>query len=99
MSEENNDDLQPELNETERFHMEQEMVEHAYENSYKVITKKIAFEDLIDIKTKFGQRAILIYDPSTGYDEMDLEDMIDYFEEYEEYEKCAELKKILDEYV
>ena len=38
-------------------------------------------------------------DPSEGYDEFVLEDMIDYFEETEEYEKCAELKKILDNYV
>tara|TARA_R110002051_G_scaffold101848_2_gene172976 strand:+ start:1061 stop:1357 length:297 start_codon:yes stop_codon:yes gene_type:complete len=96
---EENDDLQPELTESERIHMEQIMVEKAFENSYKVITKRKTFEELIDTKTSIGTRAILIYDPSEGYDEFTLEDMIDYFEEDEEYEKCAELKKILDNYV
>ena len=100
MSEENNDDgLLPELSETEKYHMEQMMIEKAFENSYKVITKRTTFQKLMDTKTKFGQRAILVYDPSEGYDEFVLEDMIDYFEETEEYEKCAELKKILDNYV
>ena len=96
---ENNDGLLPELSESEKYEMEQRMIEKAFENSYKVITKRITFEDLMDTKTKFGQRAILIYDPSEGWDDLVLEDLIDYFEEYEEYEKCAELKKILDDYV
>ena len=79
--------------------MEQIMVQKAFENSYKVITKKITFDKLLEAKSLFGQRAILIYDPAEGWDDMVLEDMIDYFEEEEEYEKCAELKKILDNYV
>ena len=99
MSEENDDELLPELNEAEKIHMEQVMIEKAFENSFKVVTKRTTFEELMDVKTKFGQRAILIFDPSEGYDDLVLEDMIDYFEDIEEYEKCAELKKILDEYV
>ena len=100
MSEENNEDgLLPELSEAEKIHMEQMMIEKAFENSYKVITKKTTFKELMDVKTKFGQKAILIYNPDEGYDEFVLEDMIYYFEEEEDYEKCAELKKILDNHV
>ena len=87
------------MSEEERLHLEQVMVEKAYENSYKMITKKTTFEELLDQKAEYGQKAILIYDPAQGYDQLDLEDLIDYYEEYEEYEKCAELKKILDAYV
>ena len=96
---ENNEDNLPELSEAEKYEMEQVMIHKAFENSYKVITKKLTFEQLLDLKGVFGQKAILIYDPSEGYDELVLEDMIHYYEDEEEYEKCAELKKILDNYV
>ena len=96
---EHNEENLPELSEAERYEMEQMMVQKAFENSYKVITKKVTFEELMNVKTTFGQKAILIYDPEAGWDELVLEDMIAYFEDEEEYEKCAELKKILDDYV
>jgi len=96
---ENNEDNLPELNEAEKYEMEQVMIQKAFENSYKVITKKLTFEQLMELKGVFGQKAILIYDPSEGYDEYVLEDLIHYYEDEEEYEKCAELKKILDNYV
>ena len=96
---EHNEENLPELSEAEKYEMEQMFIQKAFENSYKVITKKITFEQLLNIKSSFGQKAALIYDPSEGWDDMVLEDMIYYFEEEEEYEKCAELKKILDEYV
>mgnify|MGYP001291314441 CR=1 FL=1 len=110
MSEENekNDPFDPlsDLSESEKYHIEQMMIDRAYENSYKLITKKSTFEDLMDAKSVYDSkdksiefRSILIYDPSEGWDDLHLEDMIDYFEETEEYEKCAELKKILDNYV
>jgi hypothetical protein len=96
---ENNEERLPELSEAEKYEMEQIMIQKAFENSYKVITKKTTFEELMTLKGAFGQRAVLIYDPSEGWDELVLEDMIHYFEDEEEYEKCAELKKILDDYV
>ena len=96
---EHNEENLPELSEAEKYEMEQMMLQKAFENSYKVITKKVTFEELMNLKGIFGQKAILIYDPSEGYDEYILGDVIQYFEEEEEYEKCAELKKILDEYV
>ena len=85
-----------EMSETEKYEMEQIMVELAFENSYKVITEKITFEKLLDVRDKFGSKAILIYDPQEGWDADVVEDLIAYFEDTEEYEKCAELKKILD---
>jgi len=94
---ENNEERLPELSESEKYEMEQMMVQKAFENSYKVITKKVTFEELMELKGMFGQKAILIYDPGEGYDNMILKDMINYFEEGEEYEKCAELKKILED--
>jgi len=108
MSEENehNDDPLSHFNEEEKYHIEQMMIDRAYENSYKLITKKSTFEDLMEAKSVYDSkdksiefRSILIYDPSEGWDDIHLEDLIDYFEETEEYEKCAELKKILDSYV
>tara|TARA_Y100001970_G_C13827656_1_gene648110 strand:+ start:171 stop:494 length:324 start_codon:yes stop_codon:yes gene_type:complete len=107
MSEENEkNDPFNDLSESEKYHVEQMMIDRAYENSYKLITKKTTFEDLMDARSVYESkdksiefRSILIYDPSEGWDDLHLEDMIDYFEETEEYEKCAELKKILDSYV
>ena len=96
---EHNEENIPELSEAEKYEMEQMMVQKAFENSYKVVTKRVTFEELMNVKTAFGQRAILIYDPSEGYDNEVLEDMIAYFEDEEEYEKCAELKQILDKNV
>jgi hypothetical protein len=96
---EHNEENLPELSEAEKYEMEQIMVQKAFENSYKVVTKKITFDQLLELKGVFGQQAILIYDPSEGWDDRVIEDLIYYFEDEEEYEKCAELKKILDNYV
>jgi hypothetical protein len=96
---EHNEERLPELSEAEKYEMEQMMVQKAFENSYKVVTKKTTFEELMNVKSAFGQQAILIYDPGDGWDEQVVEDLIHYFEDEEEYEKCAELKKILDNYV
>jgi hypothetical protein len=96
---EHNEDNLPELTESEKYEMEQVMIQKAFENSYKIITKKTTFEELMNVKSAFGQKAILIYDPSEKPDKEVIEDIINYYEEEEEYEKCAELKKILDDYV
>tara|TARA_R100000664_G_scaffold782_3_gene2294 strand:- start:1290 stop:1598 length:309 start_codon:yes stop_codon:yes gene_type:complete len=99
MKENPDEDHLPELSESERIHLEQMMVEKAFDNSYLVITKKATFEELLDRRDEFshvGTKAVLIYDPSEGWGTDEVEDMIDYYEELEEYEKCAELKKILD---
>ena len=38
---ENNEENLPELSEAEKYEMEQIVIQRAFENSYKVITKKI----------------------------------------------------------
>ena len=96
---ENNEEDLSELSEAEKYEMEQIVIHKAFENSYKIITKKTTFDQLMSLKGVFGQKGILIYDPSEGYDEQVLEDVIQYFEDEEDYEKCAEVKKILDNYV
>ena len=86
------------LTEGERIEMENMIMEQAFENSYKIITKKMTFEDLAE-KTKnlsSSSHTILVFDPTEDPDKEVIEDLIWHFEDREEYEKCAELKKILD---
>ena len=91
-------DFLSELPEGERIEMENEIMDAAFENSYKIITKKMTFEDLEE-KTKnlsSSSHTILVFDPTEDPDKEVIEDLIWHFEDREEYEKCAELKKILD---
>ena len=88
------------LTDKERLELEQLMLAAAYENSYRVLTNKIEFEDLVEEKTGIGISAIMAYDPLSGIQKHELEGMIEYYvdqDESEYYLRCAELKKILDE--
>ncbi len=88
------------LSELEKMQLERIMLDTAYDNSYRVLTNKIAFEDLIEEKHDIGVSALMAYDPHSGIEREELETMIDYYvaEDTEEhYLRCAELKKILDE--
>ena len=91
---ENPDDFLSELPEEEKYEYEQMLVDSAFENSYKVLTKKTTFEKLMDTKDKFGIKAIMIYDPSEEPNEDVWDDVIYYYEDLEEYERCAELLKL-----
>jgi hypothetical protein len=93
MSEEK-DDYLPELSESDKYEVEQIMIERAFENSYMILTKKTTFEKLLEVKSKFGMRAITMHDPSEEPDEDLYDDMIYYFEDNENYERCAELLKL-----
>ena len=86
------------LTEGERIEMEKMIMEQAFENSYKIITKKMTFEDLAEKTKKLSSSShtILVFDPTEDPDKEVIEDIIWHFEDREEYEKCAELKKILD---
>ena len=86
------------LTEGERIEMENMIMEQAFENSYKIITKKMTFEELATKKTlpSLEAHTILVYDPTEEPDTEVIEDLILHFEDREEYEKCAELKRILD---
>ena len=93
MSKEKDDSL-PELTESEKYEVEQEMLDRAFNNSYLILTKKITFEELMDRKSKFGMKAIMIYDPSEEPDEDLFDDIIDHYEYLEDYKRCAELLSI-----
>lgn len=90
------------LSELDKMQLDRVMLEMAYENSYRVLTKKVAFEDLIEEKTLIGATALMAYDPTEGIRKNELEDMIQYYidqDESEYYLRCAELKKLLDDIV
>jgi len=90
------DDFWDNLNDGTDDDATMEMLEMAYENSYKIATKKCTFEDLIeatdDMQVKF---TVVMHDIDKGPDDEDIESMIVWYEQYEEYEKCAELQKVL----
>lgn len=88
------------ISETERLKIEHLMLETAYENSYKVLTGKITFSELLDEKDILGLTALMAYDPAKGIKKHELESMIEFYVERDDseyYLRCAELKKILDE--
>ena len=82
----------------ERLEMENMIMDQAFENSYKIITKRMTFEELAAKKmlTSMDPHSILVFDPTEEPDSEVIEDLIWHFEDREEYEKCAELKKLLD---
>jgi len=85
------------LTELEKLELERIMLYAAYENSYRVLTNKISFNDLIDEKDALGYGALMAYDPSKGIREDELELMIKHFVELDEpeyYLRCAELRDI-----
>jgi len=91
-----------ELSELEKIQLENIMLAAAYENSYRVLTNKIDFADLVEEKNLIGISALMAYDPTSGIRKDELENMINFYVEQDEaeyYLRCAELKKILDEIV
>ncbi len=97
MSKENENNQDSDMSIGEKLEYENYLVEQAFENSYLILTKRNSFEDLLEKKTEYGIKAIMIYDPTEGPDEDVYDDMIYYYEDLEEYEKCAELLKIKKE--
>tara|TARA_Y100001938_G_scaffold130514_1_gene186560 strand:- start:3426 stop:3734 length:309 start_codon:yes stop_codon:yes gene_type:complete len=94
MSKEHEDHKDPEMSIEEKMEYENYIVEQAFENSYLILTKKNSFEDLLGKQTKYGIKAIMIYNPEEDPDEDVYDDMIHYYEDLEEYERCAELLSI-----
>ena len=97
---------QPEFNEeeqlsdVEKMELERMMIDVAYDNSYMVLTNKVAFEDLLDEKHDVGISTLMAYDPNRGIKREELENIISYYidiDKTEYYLRCAELKRILDE--
>jgi hypothetical protein len=73
------------------------IVDRAFYNSYRIITDKISFEDLLDEDHNMGNSTLLTYDPEEILTVKIIQDIIDYYIDLEEYEMCAELKKVMDE--
>ncbi len=89
-----------ELTELEKMQLEEVMLAAAYENSYRVLTNQIEFADLVEEKNLIGISAIMAYDPISGIQKQELDNMIKFYiaqDESEYYLRCAELKKIYDE--
>ena len=89
-----NEDPSEKMSLEEKAEYENYIVEQAFENSYKVLTRKTSFEDLLDVNEKYGIKAVMIFDPHSGADEDVYNDVIHYYEDLDEYEKCAELLKV-----
>lgn len=74
--------------------VEEEMVNIAYDNSYRVLIGEITFDSLLEETTE-QETALMGFDPDYGPSKSELENMILWYEEYEEYERCAKLHEIL----
>ena len=89
-----NEDPSEKMSLEEKAEYENYIVEQAFENSYKVLTRKASFEDLLDLKQEYGVKAVMIFNPADDADEDVYNDLIYYYEDLEQYERCAELLKI-----
>jgi|TARA_R110000765_G_scaffold398858_1_gene493341 hypothetical protein len=94
MKENDSDEFLPEMSDSEKYEVEQMMIDRAFDNSYLVLTNKASMEDLLEEKSKFGMKGIMMFNPGEEPDEDLFDDVIYYYEDLEEYERCAELLKI-----
>lgn len=85
-----------ELTEVEQWDVERKMMEQAYQNSYKVLTDKVTFKELMAGSHKTGNSTIMAHDPHEGINDREKGVILNFFEVREEYEKCAELKASFD---
>jgi hypothetical protein len=97
MSEENNSEEYNGLSEIERLELENMVVDTAFRNSFKVITKEKNFSQIMEMKVKHGMSAIMAHNPDDEPSMDTLENMMGYFVEQEEYEKCAKIRDIITE--
>lgn len=75
---------------------EQHTIEKAFYSSYRILTNKISFEELLDEDHTNGNPTLLAHDPDKKVTVGVIQDLIDYFVDLEEYELCAELKAEMD---
>jgi len=79
------------LNEYEQSILEYELLSKAFNNSFRILTKRKTMTDIV----KENGGLLLSHDPHTDLSDDDLLNMMDYFIETEEYEKCAEIKVLI----
>lgn len=78
-------------------HLQAEDIDRAFYSSYRIVTNKLSFEDLLDEDMSNGNdNTLLAHDPEEEVTPDVIQDLIDYFVELEQYELCAELKTELD---
>jgi excinuclease UvrABC helicase subunit UvrB len=95
MSEEYNDEEFSGLTYAQKLQLEELIIDTAFRNSFKVITKETKFEDLLDEKREDGMSAVMAHQPEEEPSMETLENMMAYFVETEEYEKCAKIRDII----
>jgi hypothetical protein len=92
------DDIFAGMSEIEKIEEEDALMEQAFNNSFRIITEKITFSDLIEERAndnKMFSYTAVAHNTDDGPSNTDLENIIIYFQEREEYEKCAVIHKIL----
>ncbi|NQY43349.1 MAG: hypothetical protein HRT87_08405 [Legionellales bacterium] len=67
-------------------------IEQAYYNSYRLITGKVTYNDLVSE----GTDDLLLHDHTKEPNSDIIHDIIEYYSNLDQYKKCAELKIILD---
>ena len=95
MSEEPNEEELNGLTYAQRIQLEELIIDTAFRNSFKIITKQTKFEDLLDEKREDGMSALMAHQPEEDPSIETLENMMGYFVEQEEYEKCAKIRDII----
>ena len=74
--------------------MEDNMVDIAYDNSYRIVIREVLFSDIVE---ESDELVVLAHDPTEGVTISDLEDMRIYYEMTEYYERCGVLKELISE--
>lgn len=81
------------LNETEQYILEQELLNRAFTNSFNIITKRKKMTDIVEESGGL----LLSHDPFSDLFPNDLINMLDFFIEEEDYEKCAEVRDYIND--
>ena len=79
------------MSEIDRIEAERKLLDTAFRNSYKIITGKLTFENIIEETGQF----LIAHNPDKIIKKDDLINMMSYFTETEEYEKCAKIRDII----
>lgn len=99
MNEDNfEENLWDSLGDIEKAEVAEKMLEKAYDNSFKIITKELTFDELLDNDIANNvEYTVVMHDVDKGFNKETIEAMIDWYVESEEYEKCATLHEMIKE--
>lgn len=81
------------MSEAKRYIREEEEIYQAMYDTYRILTKKLTFDEFITEKDSMGQDLVLLFDNFSinSIKKKSVENVISYFSDLEEYEMCAEL--------